>query len=343
MIYNSNHLSFLIILKSLLINSMSLTLSNTLNFIKSESPVFIVGAPRSGTSLLYRILQHHSSFKLQQYQNPSKVELTESLIFQNPYKILGSEQLDYMLNNKEKYNEFLDSTQWIRKYQKTVLAQKIVPRILAKSNSSLIKEVVWKLTMTHFLVGAFFYYAKQARNVKRIIEKTPQSIFMLPEIKKTFPNAKLLFIYRHPIDVFSSYKKRFKITQKLNNNQSSLGWLKITKEKFCQDYELSIDLALKEKDKNPQQFMMIAYETLVESSQETISKICNFINEPFEEQCLVQNESKSVDWKVDPDLFGKINKQTKNWTEFIDEEEGQFIENRLNTTMNLLNYSNYTN
>ncbi|EAZ92454.1 sulfotransferase family protein [Crocosphaera chwakensis] len=322
---------------------MSLTLSDILNFRKIESPVFIVGAPRSGTSLLYRILQHHSSFKLQHYQKSSKVELTESLIFQYPYKILGSEQLDYMLNNKEKYNEFLNSTEWIRKYQNTVLAQKIVPKILAKSNSSLIKEIVWQLTMTHFLVATFFYYAKQARNVKRIIEKTPQSIFMLPEIKKTFPQAKLLFIYRHPIDVFSSYKKRFKITQQLNNSQSSLGWLKITKEKFCEDYELSINLALQEKNKNSQQFMMVAYESLVEYPQKTITEICDFINESFEEQCLVQNQSDSINWKVDPDLFGTINKRTKNWTEFIDERDGQFIENRLNTIMKLLNYNKYTN
>ncbi|WP_446717972.1 sulfotransferase [Crocosphaera sp. Alani8] len=50
--------------------------------METESPVFIVGAPRSGTSLLYRILQHHSSLKLQNIQNSSKVQLTESLIFQ---------------------------------------------------------------------------------------------------------------------------------------------------------------------------------------------------------------------------------------------------------------------
>ena len=61
---------------------MNLSLTDTLNFMETESPVFIVGAPRSGTSLLYRILQHHSSLKLQNIQNSSKVQLTESLIFQ---------------------------------------------------------------------------------------------------------------------------------------------------------------------------------------------------------------------------------------------------------------------
>lgn len=44
---------------------MQLTLSQLRYFIQNESPVFIVGAPRSGTSLLYRSLQKHSSFKLQ--------------------------------------------------------------------------------------------------------------------------------------------------------------------------------------------------------------------------------------------------------------------------------------
>lgn len=322
---------------------MSLTLSNIFNFMESESPVFIVGAPRSGSSLLYRILQHHSSLKLQNYQTLSKVELTESQIFQHPYKVGGSEQLNYMLNDSEKYNEFLDSTSWIRKFQNTLLVNKIASRILATSDSTFIKEVLWQLTMNHCLVATFFYYAKQARNVKRIIEKTPQSIFLLPEIKKTFPKAKLLFIYRHPIDVFSSYKKRFKISQELNNSKSSLGWLKIKKERFCKDYELSVNLALNEKSKNPEQFMMFAYENLVESPQDTIEEICDFINESFEEQCLVQNESNSSNWKVDTDLFGSINKRTKNWREFINEADGQYIENRLDNVMKSLNYSRYTN
>ena len=51
---------------------------------------------------------------------------------------------------------------------------------------------------------------QKARGVNRILEKTPAAIYHLPEINATFPCAKKLFIHRHPIDVFTSYRRRLK-------------------------------------------------------------------------------------------------------------------------------------
>jgi len=42
------------------------------------SPVFIVGAGRSGTSILYRIIQNHPVFAPKKCKKETKVDLTES-------------------------------------------------------------------------------------------------------------------------------------------------------------------------------------------------------------------------------------------------------------------------
>lgn len=184
--------------------------------MKHESPVFIVGAPRSGTSILYRTLQRHPSFKPQKCK--SEVNLAESFVFQSPYMNYGgysntNQAFQYMLSDKESYHHFLESTQWIKMYQNLLIGKNIIYNSLIKLKISSLRATLQKVSLNDISTRIFFYFAKQARGVNRIIEKSPDNIFKLPEIKATFPNSKLLFVYRHPVDVFSSYKRRLKISQ----------------------------------------------------------------------------------------------------------------------------------
>lgn len=310
--------------------------------MKSESPVFIVGAARSGTSLLYRILQKHSSFKLHNEDGYSQSNLVESDIFQKLYLTSHPNFLSYMLGNETYYNQFLQSTEWVRRYQNLIFAPAISRKLFRRSYLKQIRYFFWQVTLSNYLVGNFFYYAQQARGVKRILEKTPASIYYLPEIKTTFPNSKLIFIHRHPVDVYSSYKKRLKVSQDLDLKPSQLIWLKITHERFCQDYTRSINLAVQESQENPEQFLLIAYEDLVNYPQETINKICDFLKENYEEACIPEDETKNANYKIDSHLFGSIEKSTKNWQDFISEEEAKTIENHLSQVMAKLNYPKYT-
>ena len=322
---------------------MGLTFLDTLNFMKTESPVFIVGAARSGTSILYRLLQNHSSFKLQKIAGDSGPNLVESNIFQKPYNTANPTLLNYLLEDKHQYSQFLEGTEWIRRYQNLLFAKSISGKVSRRNRLPLIREIFWQLTMSNFLVAIFFYYAKQARGGKRILEKTPSSIYRLPEIKKTFPRSQLLFIHRHPLDVYSSYKKRLQTSRALNLKESELRWLQISPERFCSDYESSIRLALRESEFNSAQFMLVAYEELVSKPADTIQQICHFLNEPYEEECIVKDETKERKWEFDPHLFGEIKKTTKNWQDFVTSDEAISIENRLHQVMNKLGYARYSN
>jgi len=233
---------------------MGITLFDISNLMKDESPVFIVGAARSGTSLLYGILLRHSSFKCQQKSNQSIPRSHESHVFDYPKVAYSSKfALNYILQDKKLHSQFLESIKLIRDYQ-NFLGNFLYISCLKKN---IFRKTAYKINLSHLVLRTYFYYAKQSRQVARILEKTPSHIFRLPEMKVTFPKAKYLFIYRHPVEVFSSYKRRFKMSQEEEFKSAGGKWLEVSIEKFCKNYRDSIDIALKEQALNPTKFPFV--------------------------------------------------------------------------------------
>lgn len=316
--------------------------------LKKQSPVFIVGAPRSGTTLLFRILQRHSSFTPRKYRPevqiycPAKFGLSESKVFLYPFKTYSAENDNayaYMLCDDTAYRRFLASTQWVQKYQINLRMKFISRKVQARSDR--IRSLAFRFTLSHYLIRAYFYYAKRARGMQRILEKSPH-VTRIPEIKTTFPEAKLLFIYRHPVDVFGSYRRRVKTSLESGISPSSLAWLQISAEEFCNIYSNAIKLALTEEKSSPDGFMAIRYEDFTANPRTQMHRILAFLGESYQEECLSEDRDERPTWSMDPYLFANIRKVTKNWEDFISEAEAQLIEERLHETMLGLNYPRYT-
>lgn len=324
-------------------NTQSLfELMNISSQMINKIPVFIVGAPRCGTSLLYRILQGHSAFQPRNVTNETQVNLVETKLFSNPYDFEASQDLKaYMLNDKKQYSCLLRKTLWIRRYQSFLRGKSRLHHWLSIHDwNPSFRSLLFSLTAADFMLRLYFYYAQQARGVNRILEKSPNSIYHLPEVKKAFPKAKLIFIYRHPIDAFTSYRKREKNVENCRTKKEKTNWLNISPDIFCTNYARTIDLALKESTLN-ENFLMIKYENLVQSSQETIKEICSFIGENFEKEMLPTNQKALSDWKPDPELFAEIQPKTKNWQNFISKNEAKIIETQLDYLMKRISYNKY--
>jgi hypothetical protein len=326
---------------------MGITLSEISILMKNAAPVFIVGAPRSGTSILYRTLQNHSSFHPHNCKDSSGVELTESNIFRDPYSICVGKESDafaYMLGDQYQYHQFLELVAPILNRQKLLLGKKLLQKVIPNIDfiSPSWRVSLWKIAENDILIRAFLYHAQYARGVKRTLEKTPQHISRLPEIKETFPKAKLLFMPRHPLDVFSSYRRRFQDSIKAGMDRQSLKWLELSPQDFCSKYEGYAQLALREMNSNSSQFMLVRYEDFTGNTQAITQKILNFLGEAYEETCIANNKPKKVDWGADPNLFGAIKSSTKNWQDFINESDAKFIEKRLSHIMLQLNYTRYS-
>lgn len=215
----------------------------------SQAPVFIVGEARSGTTILYRLLQKHSSFK------PLELNLSETKILSYTNRAFlftysPKDILAYMLNNMEIYQRFVKTIHPIQVLHRYV-------NFWPNTQLSTIYTWWWCINFNHILLRVFFYYAQQARGCRRIIEKTPIHLKNVTKLLTTFPHGKLLYIYRHPIDVYTSYKKRDKIEH--------AEWTDISPEYFCRKYQAAITRALSLSDQKKPFFLLICYEKLTKN------------------------------------------------------------------------------
>jgi hypothetical protein len=118
------------------------------------------------------------------------------------------------------------------------------------------------------------------------IDKTPRYYHILRFIDQLFPKAKKVWLQRNPLDVALSYKKTWNITAEIITGQH------LTTASY--DFAVGLfNLADYFKTPAPDK-CEIQYETLVQSPVETLTKLCHFINVPFEEQMLAYAHNDSV-------------------------------------------------
>src|SRR5215207_5402774 len=164
------------------------------------SPVFIVGEARSGTSILYRTLQKHSAFA------PTRQSLVETEMFaQLPRAFLFSRTypepwIKFFLDDGAEWERFLRSVR--------------LPRLAtaALSPVNYLRRDRWGWLFYAGLgpatLRSFVSHATRARGCQRLVEKTPTNTPHLAKLTAAFPHARLLYIHRHPVDVYSSYRRR---------------------------------------------------------------------------------------------------------------------------------------
>lgn len=307
---------------------------------KLSSPVFITGIPRSGTTLLYRTFLEHSTFKPQPVDNSNVSLLIESNAFMHPNAVFLDERADkYLLLNQSVKRLFLDSVSGIKPYQRpgNFLYRNTLPR----TSSTVLRSLTFKMGLNHFVLRRYFHHAQKARNTKRILEKTPDHINRLPEIKATYPHAKCMFMYRHPVDVLSSYRKRLELAKEIDYEESKKSWLKISVGLFCNLYRGYINLALKEKRQNPENFIMIKFEDMADNPSQCLQEVCSFLQEPFEET-IVPTGKSSGKANFSSFLGGKVTRSTKRWEDFLQLDDAQLLEHELSDIMKDLGYLKYT-
>lgn len=294
--------------------------------MKTQEPVFIIGFARSGTSLLYRILQKHTLYRT------NRMNLVESRIFDYSNKAFyfrgeyPKSCFRYYGGNYEVYSKFLKSIFFIK------ILHKITIKFLSKVKlSEKINTFFWYLSSNHLFFRLYFYWAKEARGCHGIVEKTPTNIKYLDIIKRAFPQSRFICIYRHPIDVYSSYRKRYL------KEQSK--WLNIDVKTFCKRYEAEILLA-DSYNKKMNRFIMLKYEDLVKYPEATFKSICKYLNIPYEKNALSSEQTLS-NWSIDPYLSKSITQNTKDWRKYLNTVEVSQIYINLEKIMQMFNYSQY--
>jgi hypothetical protein len=174
-----------------------------------------------------------------------------------------------------------------------------------------------------------------------VVEKTPLGYRNIAEIKWTFPESKLVYIYRHPVDVFSSYRKRMQF--EIEKGKEAPNWLDISPTLFCTRYRTSIKLTQRENNRRRHPMLLVKYESFTKEPTKESKRIFTFLEEPLEGEKIIEDKQHSSGWAPDPLLFGPIVSQTKDWNDYMTLAEARYIETELKKTMQDLGYTSFTN
>ena len=193
------------------------------SFFKEKNKVcFLIGFPRSGTTLLDTILRSHPD-----------IDVIEEKPIINSLEGIIKNQFKYKLDEIYKLSE--SEVQSLRKYY---------------------LENIFKLS--------------DKKNAKLIIDKFPFQTVSLPLINFIFPEAKIIFAYRHPYDtVLSCFQQCFEP----NNAMANLRSLRESAE----IYDLSMKVWVRYSKNLKLDFTMSKYESLIDDFETHTKKIMNFL------------------------------------------------------------------
>lgn len=187
----------------------------------------------------------------------------------------------------------------------------------------------------------FFGLAQEDRGCQRLIEKTPEHIFFLPEIWTTFPRAQVIFCYRHPVNVLGSYRRR--LEAQLSRGDDSpvrTQWLKMSPEHFSEEYRKRLILAEKAVRDRPSQMKMVKYEDLTSHLVRTVGGVCHFLGEPLEEGHLPPSID-SADEKNYEAGHSHVMSTPRDWKRYLSWPEALRTQSLLRDLMVRFNYADY--
>jgi len=214
-----------------------------------QDPIFIVGSPRSGTTLLQSLLATQRNI----YSFP------ETHFFSIIIRSIKEDQ-DGNIESSCLVHVFKE----IGRMMGLEFSQPTVDTITAMAKAK-------KLTLKNlFEIVVFPYLYEQVKeyDLKNIrwIEKTPSHFHALHKISSLYPSAQFVCIIRNPIYVIHSRKKNIPQEQNVPVKILAHEWNKMLF--LIDDF----------RRQNPKAIYLLRYEDLVENLEAEMSALCTYLN-----------------------------------------------------------------
>ena len=220
-----------------------------------KSPIFIVGAPRSGTTLLAAMLNGHSSLAC------------------------GPETQFFNKTDEVKLLEAVKDPRWPQLALKIItsltLGGQYVHNLYNISKSDLASFLSSRKPSIKTMLESITAIYSTRMGKQRWVEKTPDHVLKTELIRQEFPDSSIILIIRDPRDSALSMRQFPWLSHSVVAN--CFIWEKYLKNKKF--FEI---------DSNT---YTVYYEKLVLSPKNELQKLCNFLGEEFEEQMLDTRKS----------------------------------------------------
>jgi hypothetical protein len=217
-----------------------------------DSPIFFVGTPRSGTSLISRIIGSHARIAV-----PFESHFYKDFAgWRGLYRDLGKRK------NRDRLLRDLLQSAHLRAWD---------PRVDEQAASDLI-EASGRFDFSGVVAGIMKAWSR-AQGKERWGEKTPAHIFFAEEILDGFPDAQFVHIVRDGRDVAVSWKQ-VPFGPK-HVFPSAMRWVDV----------LEAGRKLKEK-LGARQYLELRYEDLLSNPEQVVQGVCKFLNETYSSEML---------------------------------------------------------
>jgi hypothetical protein len=221
----------------------------------SAGPIFIVGAPRSGTTLLLQMLRRHPRIAIS-----GETHFLEVAYQERRRRVFGD--LSQQANRERLIQAYLATRR--AKLQLQMDFTKLAEKLLREGDS-------WRDMFAAILQG----YA-EAQGKPRWGEKTPQHALFTETFLQWFPDAAVLHILRDPRDVVASLLHRPAASASAVTNARA--WLRLNQ-------------AARRCSGRPG-YREVRYETLVAQPEEELRKICEFLGEEYSPLMLLPEQQR---------------------------------------------------
>lgn len=273
------------------------------NFFK-ENATFIVGHPRSGTSLLRTLFDHHPNLV---------VFPVESHFFD-------------WVDSKKKVEAFFKRTSFEAHCKRSFSAdiEDLKDRLRIKfGKQGSKKDILLSLIEMYYAIEE-----SDKKDKRRWMEKTPSHISSIPILKKWFgQNIKVICIYRDPRDVFVSIKKKYPSTSISD---------------FCLSYNNYYKMHFFFQKKYSDWFFPVKYEQLLENPEEILKELCWFLRIEFN-KCLLQptinGKAYPGNSRFGEKLFSLSKSPIGRYVHYLSRGEANQIETYLNKVMKHYGYN----
>jgi len=237
-------------------------MNNIFSTNHNPGPIFILGNPRSGTTLLRLILNAHSKIFI---PPECGFAIWLSSTYQNwTREDTNGKRLDIFLNDLSKAKKF---ETW-------------------EISENALKNYIYNVQPCSYneLASSVYCFYSITHHIEKKIwgDKNNFYIQHVPDIRKIFPNARFVLIIRDGRDVATSYIKLTK--EKINSKYAprlSADMSDIAKEWYTNNLMAINSLRL-----NSSSYIIIRYEDLVCNSASTLNEVCRTLDLNYEENML---------------------------------------------------------
>ena len=290
-----------------------------------DRPVFIVGVPRSGTTLLYRTLLRHPSFR------PTKANLSESDAVDALYSLVDPSAVP-----AASLVNYLASSDVPDELRRAISRARVRRMAVRRLTGDLWTATpwVWRLGGEHRILRTYLALAATLRGASRILEKTPGHLWRVRHLKFAFPESQFLCIHRHPVDVLNSYWRRFRL------EGESAKWANVDVDEFARVWNAGVLEADALTTAYPAAFHVLRYEDLVADPESSIRSVLDRLDEAYDPTCVETFERQAGRVFVGDEAVTAARATT--WRETVSEDQAARLEGLTMRPMQRLAYQRYT-